>query len=217
MPPQPKRVFAVAAHPDDIEFFMAGTLILLGRAGYEMHYMNIANGCCGSTADRAGRDGGDPAGSEAMAAGRVDRGRFPSAAWSTIWRFFTSCRRLRRLAAVMRQVAPEILLTHPPADYMEDHRTPAGWRSPRPLRARCPTFATDPPRADRRSAGDDLSCPAARQSRSAGRAGAAEPVCRHHRRDRPEDRDARAVIAARRSWLDTTQGRSSLRRSRCRR
>ena len=44
-----KRVFAIAAHPDDIEFVMAGTMILLSRAGYELHYMNIANGCCGST------------------------------------------------------------------------------------------------------------------------------------------------------------------------
>src|SRR5207248_9057357 len=46
---QKKCAFAVAAHPDDIEFVMAGTLLLLGRAGYELHYMTIANGCCGST------------------------------------------------------------------------------------------------------------------------------------------------------------------------
>ena len=44
-----KRAFAIAAHPDDIEFHMAGTLILLGRAGYELHYMTIANGSCGTT------------------------------------------------------------------------------------------------------------------------------------------------------------------------
>ena len=46
-----KTAIAIAAHPDDIEFFMAGTLMLLGRAGYELHYMNIANGCCGTTDD----------------------------------------------------------------------------------------------------------------------------------------------------------------------
>ena len=45
-----KRAFAVAAHPDDIEFVMAGTLMQLADAGYELHYMNIANGCCGSIA-----------------------------------------------------------------------------------------------------------------------------------------------------------------------
>ena len=44
-----KRVFAVAAHPDDIEFFMSGTLMRLGEVGYELHYMNLADGCCGST------------------------------------------------------------------------------------------------------------------------------------------------------------------------
>src|SRR5260221_8832041 len=45
----PPRAFAIAAHPDDIEFVMAGTLIRLREAGYELHYMNLANGCCGST------------------------------------------------------------------------------------------------------------------------------------------------------------------------
>ncbi|MFA6111669.1 MAG: PIG-L family deacetylase, partial [Candidatus Latescibacterota bacterium] len=35
-------VFAVAAHPDDIEFGMAGTLLLLARAGCRLHYLNIA-------------------------------------------------------------------------------------------------------------------------------------------------------------------------------
>ena len=44
-----ERVFAAAAHPDDIEFTMAGTLMLLGEAGFELHYLNIANGSCGST------------------------------------------------------------------------------------------------------------------------------------------------------------------------
>lgn len=43
-----KRAFAVAAHPDDAEFTMAGTLLLLKDAGYEIHLMHIANGSCGS-------------------------------------------------------------------------------------------------------------------------------------------------------------------------
>ena len=48
-----KVAMAVVAHPDDIEFAMAGTLILLGRRGFEPHYMTIANGSCGSvTMDR---------------------------------------------------------------------------------------------------------------------------------------------------------------------
>ena len=46
---------ALAAHPDDIEFMMAGTLTLLRQEGFETHYMNLSSGSCGSlehTADR---------------------------------------------------------------------------------------------------------------------------------------------------------------------
>ena len=39
---------AIAAHPDDIEFTMAGTLLLLKQAGFEIHYLNLATGNCGS-------------------------------------------------------------------------------------------------------------------------------------------------------------------------
>ena len=48
-----KIAFAVGCHPDDIEFMMSGTLMRLKNAGYEIHYMNVANGSCGSdTLDR---------------------------------------------------------------------------------------------------------------------------------------------------------------------
>ena len=43
-----QTVMAIAAHPDDIEFFMSGTLFLLKERGFEVHYMNLANGCCGT-------------------------------------------------------------------------------------------------------------------------------------------------------------------------
>src|SRR5215469_8252497 len=44
-----KSAIAIAAHPDDIELMMAGTLLLLKKAGYEIHYLNLAFGNCGST------------------------------------------------------------------------------------------------------------------------------------------------------------------------
>src|SRR6266404_6337173 len=43
-----KVVIAIGAHPDDIEFYMAGTLLMLKKAGYEAHYLNLASGNCGS-------------------------------------------------------------------------------------------------------------------------------------------------------------------------
>ena len=42
-------VIAIAAHPDDIEFVMAGTLLLLGDAGWDLHYLNLSAGNLGST------------------------------------------------------------------------------------------------------------------------------------------------------------------------
>ena len=42
-------VIAIAAHPDDIEFVMAGTLLLLGEAGWDLHYLNLSSGNLGST------------------------------------------------------------------------------------------------------------------------------------------------------------------------
>jgi LmbE family N-acetylglucosaminyl deacetylase len=41
-------VFSVHAHPDDIEFGCAGTLMLLKDAGCELHYMTLARGDAGS-------------------------------------------------------------------------------------------------------------------------------------------------------------------------
>ncbi|MHB1037263.1 MAG: PIG-L deacetylase family protein [Pirellulales bacterium] len=114
-----KRAFAVAAHPDDIEFGMAGTLILLGRAGYELHYMNIANGSCGSleydaaTTVRVRRE-------EAMRAAARIGAVFHESLVNDAEIFYEQTT-LTRLASVMREVAPEILLVPSPVDYMEDH------------------------------------------------------------------------------------------------
>ena len=40
---------AIACHPDDIDFGMAGTLMMLKKAGYEIHYMDVANGSLGTS------------------------------------------------------------------------------------------------------------------------------------------------------------------------
>ena len=39
---------AIACHPDDIDFGMSGTLMMLKKAGYEIHYMDVANGSLGT-------------------------------------------------------------------------------------------------------------------------------------------------------------------------
>ena len=44
-----KSAIAIAAHPDDIELMMAGTLLLLKEKGYEIHYINLSCGNVGTT------------------------------------------------------------------------------------------------------------------------------------------------------------------------
>ena len=43
-----KTAIAIVAHPDDIEFMAAGTLLHLKERGFEIHYMTVASGNCGS-------------------------------------------------------------------------------------------------------------------------------------------------------------------------
>jgi len=139
-----KRALAIAAHPDDIEFVMAGTLILLKRAGYEIHYMNVANGCCGSkelsaahTAEKRTR--------EALAAADLIGAEFHPSLVNDMEVFYDD-RTVRRLAAVFREVAPEILLTHAPADYMEDHMNTCRLAVTAAFARGMPNYATEPPR-----------------------------------------------------------------------
>jgi LmbE family N-acetylglucosaminyl deacetylase len=43
-----RRVLAVGAHPDDVEFMCAGLLALLKTANFEVHVATMSSGDCGS-------------------------------------------------------------------------------------------------------------------------------------------------------------------------
>jgi LmbE family N-acetylglucosaminyl deacetylase len=112
-------VLAIAAHPDDIEFMMAGTLLLLRDAGWDTHYLNVSSGNLGSlTLTRSETARIRSAEAQASAA-------FMQAVWHEPichdLQVFYDDRALRRLAAIVREVDPSIVLTHSPKDYMEDH------------------------------------------------------------------------------------------------
>ena len=114
---------AIGAHPDDIEFMMGGTLLLLKQAGFETHYLNLASGSCGSTvysasALRAIRR------RESQQAAQVLGAVFHPSLVDDIEIYYER-RTLRRLAAILREVNPLILLVPSPQDYMEDHTNTA--------------------------------------------------------------------------------------------
>ena len=138
-----KRVLAIAAHPDDIEFQMAGTMIQLKKAGYELHYMNIANGSCGSdtldkdriTAIRR---------EEAMAAAGSIGACFHESLTDDFTIYFEPGL-LARIGTLVREIAPEILLVPSPFDYMEDHQNTCRLAVTAAFTRGMPNFRTDPP------------------------------------------------------------------------
>ena len=116
---QPFRAIAIAAHPDDIEFYMAGTLLLLKQAGWEIHYLNVSTGNCGSVTMSAAK----------TRTTRRTEAKRAAAILGSHWHppmcddleIFYEVRTLRRLAAIVRDVRPTVVLTHSSEDYMEDH------------------------------------------------------------------------------------------------
>ena len=112
-------VFAVAAHPDDIEFMMAGTLVLLGQEGYEMHMMNVCNGSCGTAIEDH----------DTIVARRTEEARESAKTLGAVFHeplvddlgLFYERSTVDRMVSIMREVNPSILLLSSPQDYMEDH------------------------------------------------------------------------------------------------
>jgi LmbE family N-acetylglucosaminyl deacetylase len=138
------RALALAAHPDDIEFMMGGTLLLLHDAGWQIHCMNLSSGNLGSmlvspaeTARLRRR--------EAQAAAR---------SMGAVWHppicrdleIFYEDRALRRVAAVIREVDPSIILTHSTQDYMEDHMNTARLALTAAFARSAPNYRTTPAR-----------------------------------------------------------------------
>jgi LmbE family N-acetylglucosaminyl deacetylase len=139
-----KTAFAVVAHPDDIEFGMAGTLVLLGRAGCELHYMNIANGSCGSVELDA----------DTIAVRRTAEAECAACLIGAVFHpplvpdieIFYEKGLLARLGSIMRDVAPDILLVPSPRDYMEDHMNACRLAVSAAFCRTMPNFPVDPPR-----------------------------------------------------------------------
>ena len=117
--PTMPAVLALFAHPDDIEFRAAGTLLLLGARGWDLHYCNVSRGNLGSSTMSSARTA-TVRRKEAQAAAKS-----LGATWHPPFcddlAIFYNAANLARVGALIRKVRPTILLTHPPVDYMEDH------------------------------------------------------------------------------------------------
>lgn len=201
---------AVGAHPDDIEFRMAGTLLLLRRAGWETHTMTVASGNCGSSRYGSARLRAIRRKESQRAAEILGADWHPSL--TDDLEIVYDLKLLRRLAAVVRDVRPSVVLTHPSEDYMEDHTCTCRLVVTAAFARGMPNFRCVPPR--RHVEGDvtvyhcmphGLRDPLRR------------PVVPELFVDttsvQPTKRAALAAHASQASWLETSQGMSAFVRS----
>lgn len=136
---------AIFAHPDDIEFVAAGTLLMLKARGWEIHYLNLCNGCGGSVqmdAETTARKRLE----EAKNAAQILGAKFyPPICNDLELAYDTGL--LRKVSAVVRESQASIVLTHSPQDYMEDHMFACRLAVTAAFNHGIPNFQTDPPRA----------------------------------------------------------------------
>jgi LmbE family N-acetylglucosaminyl deacetylase len=142
------RVLAAAAHPDDIEFMMAGTLLRLRDAGCEIHLWSLANGCCGS-ATLTRHEAAAVRWRETQAAAQLAGGTAHPPLFDDLAIFYDAPS-LAKVAAIVRRLRPTIILTQSPQDYMEDHQNTARLMVSAAFARGMPNFTTDPdePAAD---------------------------------------------------------------------
>lgn len=114
-----KRILALHAHPDDVEFQCAGTLALLRQRGHHVIIATMTPGDCGSAVlgpeeIAAVRRG------EAKAAADLIEAEYVCLEFRDLAIFNDDDSR-RRVTEALRRARPYLILTAPPIDYLCDH------------------------------------------------------------------------------------------------
>jgi LmbE family N-acetylglucosaminyl deacetylase len=117
------RALAVMAHPDDIEFTCAGTLILLRQAGWRIHTATLSPGDMGSSKLSPKQIAKVRRREAAASAGLID------ADYTCLelrdLTIFCNAENKRLVTGLLRKVRPDVLFTLSPIDYMTDHEETA--------------------------------------------------------------------------------------------
>jgi len=114
-----KCVLAVGAHPDDVEFLMAGTLIRLRELEFEVHVATMTDGDMGSM-ELSREEIGRIRLKEAENAAKTIGATYHYLGLHDFDIYFDEKTR-RAAAGLLRKVNPSIVLTNSPQDYLPDH------------------------------------------------------------------------------------------------
>jgi len=114
-----KTVLSLGAHPDDAEFFCAGTLALLHKKGWQVHIATMTPGDCG-TVEYSRQEISTIRRAEAAKAASLLGGSYHCLECDDIFIMYDRPTLLKAIELV-RKVRPRIVLTCSPCDYMVDH------------------------------------------------------------------------------------------------
>ena len=114
-----KNVLAVGAHPDDVEILCPGTLVKLVKAGHRVTVAHVINGDVGhyfipakelaEIRERGAAEAAQVIGAASIGFGFHYFGVYDD--WDT----------LNKFADVIRQMKPDVIITHGPDDYLLEH------------------------------------------------------------------------------------------------
>jgi len=135
-----KTILAMHAHPDDVEILAAGTLAQLSSAGHYVVIASMSPGDCGSR-DRPPEEIAAIRRKEAAAAARHIGAVYRCAEFRDLAIFNDDASR-RRVAEVLREVLPDVVLTASPVDYMCDHEATSALVRDACFGAPAPNYAT---------------------------------------------------------------------------
>ena len=113
------NVLAIGCHPDDIEVACAGTLIKYQKAGHQVTVCHVANGNLGHVEIPSERLRVMRA-AEAKKAGSLAGIEVVTCDVGDLLVYDNQEQR-NQVAEVIRQVQPDVIITHAPEDYMPDH------------------------------------------------------------------------------------------------
>lgn len=111
------------AHPDDAEILVGGTLCHLKSLGWQLGILTMTSGDCGS-AVHSSEEISRIRYKEAQEAA-ASLGAWYGCAGLRDVEVFANAESLRRVVELMRQFAPDVVITHSPVDYMLDHEETA--------------------------------------------------------------------------------------------
>jgi LmbE family N-acetylglucosaminyl deacetylase len=114
-----KIVLSLGAHPDDAEFFCAGTLALLHKKGWQIHIATMTPGDCG-TVEYSREEISSIRKAEAAKAASLLDGSYHCLERDDIFIMYDRPTLLKAIELV-RKVRPKIVFTTSPSDYMVDH------------------------------------------------------------------------------------------------